>query len=546
MARTEQHDARALVSSNRSHRIASHGLSRTRRSRAREALTSLFVLVAISVTSLGAFVAVVALPTRPAAAASAAPRRPPRRRIPMPAAGSSPSATPGATARSTTTLSSAITGMAATPDGKGYWLVGADGGVFAFGDAAFYGSLGAITLNGPIVAITPTPDGKGYWLAALDGGVFAFGDAGFYGSMGADHPRPTHRGHGGDARRQGVLARGRRRRGLLLRRRHLLRVDGGHAPRGRGHRHGRARTTARATGWSPATAACSPSATPPSTGRSARSRRPTRSRGWPPRPTAPGTGWWATTAASTSSVTPRASGRRRRPSPSPPSSAIVPTSDGKGYWLLEPDDWSYSFSAPSPYDAGAVRRDHRAGHQPGRPRPRHRPGPYCNPYGPCEQWCALFVTWVWAHAGDTGALHTLHRQHLRVGRRARPDRPGFNVLPAPGDAVLLRHRPAEHRHLGPYRARRRGVARRCGAHRRGRRRPGPVGAAEPRSSTGRSSSGTQRPTTAFPSTPSPSPCADRLVRELSRQGAVSPGSRLTCKAVSISLESVSQCRRGVV
>jgi len=28
-----------------------------------------------------------------------------------------------------------------------------------------------------------TPDGRGYWLAALDGGVFAFGDAGFYGSV---------------------------------------------------------------------------------------------------------------------------------------------------------------------------------------------------------------------------------------------------------------------------------------------------------------------------------------------------------------------------
>jgi len=30
--------------------------------------------------------------------------------------------------------------MARTPDGHGYWLVGADGGVFAFGDAGFHGS----------------------------------------------------------------------------------------------------------------------------------------------------------------------------------------------------------------------------------------------------------------------------------------------------------------------------------------------------------------------------------------------------------------------
>jgi len=28
-------------------------------------------------------------------------------------------------------------GVASTPDGKGYWLVAADGGVFSFGDAQF-------------------------------------------------------------------------------------------------------------------------------------------------------------------------------------------------------------------------------------------------------------------------------------------------------------------------------------------------------------------------------------------------------------------------
>ena len=75
-------------------------------------------------------------------------------------------------------------GMATTPDGKGYWLAGADGGVFAYGDAQFYGSMGGQLLNAPVVGIASTPDGKGYWLVASDGGVFAFGDAGFFGSMG--------------------------------------------------------------------------------------------------------------------------------------------------------------------------------------------------------------------------------------------------------------------------------------------------------------------------------------------------------------------------
>jgi hypothetical protein len=83
------------------------------------------------------------------------------------------------------TLNKPIVGMAVTPDGGGYWLVASDGGVFAEGDAAFYGSLGSLTLNKPIVGMASTPDGKGYWLVASDGGIFSEGDAGFYGSLGS-------------------------------------------------------------------------------------------------------------------------------------------------------------------------------------------------------------------------------------------------------------------------------------------------------------------------------------------------------------------------
>ncbi len=75
--------------------------------------------------------------------------------------------------------------MAPTPDGRGYWLVASDGGIFTFGDAAFYGSAGSLALNKPIVAMAPTPDGRGYWLVASDGGIFTYGDAAFYGSAGS-------------------------------------------------------------------------------------------------------------------------------------------------------------------------------------------------------------------------------------------------------------------------------------------------------------------------------------------------------------------------
>ncbi|MHB1761965.1 MAG: protease pro-enzyme activation domain-containing protein [Acidimicrobiales bacterium] len=82
-------------------------------------------------------------------------------------------------------LAAPVVGIASTPDGRGYWEVASDGGVFAFGDAQFYGSMGARPLAAPVVGIASTPDGRGYWEVASDGGVFAFGDAQFYGSMGA-------------------------------------------------------------------------------------------------------------------------------------------------------------------------------------------------------------------------------------------------------------------------------------------------------------------------------------------------------------------------
>jgi hypothetical protein len=82
-------------------------------------------------------------------------------------------------------LNQPIVGMAATRTGRGYWMVASDGGIFAFGDAVFLGSMGATHLNKPIVDIVATPSGRGYWMAASDGGIFSFGDAGFFGSTGA-------------------------------------------------------------------------------------------------------------------------------------------------------------------------------------------------------------------------------------------------------------------------------------------------------------------------------------------------------------------------
>ena len=77
-----------------------------------------------------------------------------------------------------------VVGTASTPSGNGYWKVSSIGGVFTYGDAGFFGSMGGHPLNQPIVGMAATADGGGYWLVAADGGVFSFGDAPFAGSMG--------------------------------------------------------------------------------------------------------------------------------------------------------------------------------------------------------------------------------------------------------------------------------------------------------------------------------------------------------------------------
>jgi hypothetical protein len=80
--------------------------------------------------------------------------------------------------------------IASTDTGRGYWTCTGDGGVYAFGDATFRGSAfdvdpstpGAqrVEINGTVVGIAGVGR-SGYWLLASDGGVFAFGDAQYYG-----------------------------------------------------------------------------------------------------------------------------------------------------------------------------------------------------------------------------------------------------------------------------------------------------------------------------------------------------------------------------
>ena len=174
-------------------------------------------------------------------------------------------------------LAAPVVGLAATPSGKGYWRVGADGGVltagdakfygsavgrahdsivaiaatrtghgywltdrlgevFTFGDAAFHGSMAGHPLNLPIVGMAATPSGTGYWLVASDGGIFSF-NAPVPRLDRCDASQPTDRRHVRDARRQRLLARRERRRDLLVQRA-VLRLDRIVAPQPTHHRDG--------------------------------------------------------------------------------------------------------------------------------------------------------------------------------------------------------------------------------------------------------------------------------------------------------------------
>ena len=84
-------------------------------------------------------------------------------------------------------LNAPVVGMASRPDQLGYWEVASDGGIFSFGTVHFHGSMGGIRLNAPVVGMAVEPQGGGYWEVAADGGIFSFGSAQFYGSMGGQH-----------------------------------------------------------------------------------------------------------------------------------------------------------------------------------------------------------------------------------------------------------------------------------------------------------------------------------------------------------------------
>ena len=88
---------------------------------------------------------------------------------------------------------------------SGYWMLGARGDVFAFGDARVYGET-PVHPPASAVDIAPTPSGEGYWVITDRGAIGAHGDAIHHGApattqLGAGEtvtslsPTPTGRGY---------------------------------------------------------------------------------------------------------------------------------------------------------------------------------------------------------------------------------------------------------------------------------------------------------------------------------------------------------------
>jgi len=327
------------------------------------------------------------------------------------------------------TLSAPVVGMAPTPDGRGYWLAGADGEVVAVGDAAPHGSASPASLTAPIVAMAANPEGGGYWLAGLDGRVLGFGNAAALGgrAIAADQApvvaitaTPDGRGYWLTSADGGVSAFGDARSfGSMAGHRLYAPVVGLAATAdGRGYwevasdggvfSFGDARYDG-SMGGRPVDASIMGIAA-----------------------TADGKGYWlgADDGSVFSFGDARYYGANAAAVPTPAIAGIVATHDGRGYWLLDPATIPTTFGATAATLGAAVVRG-AASQLGGNPMG----GYFCNRYGPCEEWCALFATWTWQHAGVaiptyafTGDVYRWAARHTHVmGAAARP---------APGDAVL--------------------------------------------------------------------------------------------------------------
>ncbi len=93
----------------------------------------------------------------------------------------------------TTAPTTATTAPAVVPPApgnrSGYWMLGSDGKVYAFGTAQNFGDAGVVP-GAQAVHLEPTPSGNGYWIVDDSGGVSSYGDAVYHGGPDSLSLRP--------------------------------------------------------------------------------------------------------------------------------------------------------------------------------------------------------------------------------------------------------------------------------------------------------------------------------------------------------------------
>ena len=99
----------------------------------------------------------------------------------IPATGTTNPTQGGGGTTTTTTITTAPPVDVNPTNRKGYWMVGADGKVYNFGQAQRFGDAG-LTPGSQAVDLEPTPTGDGYWVVDDAGAVAALGDAVYRGA----------------------------------------------------------------------------------------------------------------------------------------------------------------------------------------------------------------------------------------------------------------------------------------------------------------------------------------------------------------------------
>jgi hypothetical protein len=284
-------------------------------------------------------------------------------------------------------LASPVASMAATPDGKGYWLATAAGGVYAFGDAKNHGAHVESQVTSPIVQLVPTVDGNGYWLLLADGHVHAYGDAVYYGE------RSTTADVVGMAR----TADGKG---------YWLALSSGVVDHyGDAKPYGFTKGGDISSTWVTGIAADHS-----------------------------GDGFWLVGANGTVAAYGHAGyfGSNAARNPTEPDAGIVAAANGRGYLLLEPDAFDTTFTDPS---GGTTLGRDVVAQAAARVYGDAEKGAWCNAYGPCEAWCALFATAVWQAAGIdipryafTGDIYYWGQDYTKVTSPSTLPSPGWDVL----------------------------------------------------------------------------------------------------------------------